>query len=236
MGISLFFLLCHEALPPPRIFLEPTFPVKLGDLVKYECVGAYGSLQCLLLRVDRPGMSPRVVFREDAIWEGRVGWFFMDNVAAQHTGIYTCVYYFNGFYSKNSNELPLIIRDVLESPFLWVSPSTSTFFGQSLTFHCNSTLALDKYYLYHGSIEAENPFIESLNSSAHEGQFYYPYVHRYVLGQYLCMAYNSQNPYLWTGISNKLLITAGAPPFLFAPGPHLIHMALTSAALGELLA
>nr|XP_020859691.1 uncharacterized protein LOC110220134 isoform X1 [Phascolarctos cinereus] len=128
MGISLFFLLCHgfsltelcqvwegilglQALPPPRIFLEPTFPVKLGDLVKYECVGAYGSLQCLLLRVDRPGMSPRVVFREDAIWEGRVGWFFMDNVAAQHTGIYTCVYYFNGFYSKNSNELPLIIRE-----------------------------------------------------------------------------------------------------------------------------
>ncbi|XP_072463692.1 natural cytotoxicity triggering receptor 1-like isoform X2 [Notamacropus eugenii] len=249
MSASQLFLLCYElsllwtksdqvqqVLPPPRLFLEPRFPVRLGTPATYECVGAYGS-NAYMLMLHKPGQQPQTVKWVRSEWEGRVGKFPMGNVTAEQAGLYSCMYQFDELYSKYSNEVPLVIRAVTMSPFLWVTPTTTPSFRQSLTFHCNSTSASDQYCLYHGSMEEWKPCIEALNKSKHEALFYYREVHRYVLGQYVCMTYNSSRPYQWSEISNTLLITlGGAPPFPFALWPHHIHVALTSAALGELLA
>ncbi|XP_072463691.1 natural cytotoxicity triggering receptor 1-like isoform X1 [Notamacropus eugenii] len=226
----------QQVLPPPRLFLEPRFPVRLGTPATYECVGAYGS-NAYMLMLHKPGQQPQTVKWVRSEWEGRVGKFPMGNVTAEQAGLYSCMYQFDELYSKYSNEVPLVIRAVTMSPFLWVTPTTTPSFRQSLTFHCNSTSASDQYCLYHGSMEEWKPCIEALNKSKHEALFYYREVHRYVLGQYVCMTYNSSRPYQWSEISNTLLITlGGAPPFPFALWPHHIHVALTSAALGELLA
>ncbi|XP_036600358.1 natural cytotoxicity triggering receptor 1-like [Trichosurus vulpecula] len=244
MGFSLLFLLCQalcvavldsQHLPPPRLFIEPEFPIKVLGLVTFDCLGAYGSQRYFLVRYYSD-QNKEIIRQEKSIWEGRVGRFIMENVTSRQAGLYSCIYEFNRFHSAQSNKVALIMRDIPESPFLWVTPTVSPTFRQSLTFHCNSTLLFDKYYLYHGSMEEKNPFIEPLNSSVRQSLFYYREVHGHLLGQYLCIAYSSQSPYHWSDISNIVTITAGAPPFLFTPWPHLIHVALTAAALGELLA
>ncbi|XP_051845989.1 leukocyte-associated immunoglobulin-like receptor 2 isoform X2 [Antechinus flavipes] len=189
-------------LPPPKLSLEPGFPVKLGGMVSYLCVGAYGSERYRLVREIHGRL--RTVINLEALWGGRGATFNLTDLVAEQAGPYLCVYKFGELYSKNSDKVPLIIRNVLESPFLWVFPPGFVSPRQTLYFHCNSSLNLDRYYLYHGAIEANKPFIEPLNISAHEAQFYFREMHRRLLGEYQCLAYHSRNPYHLTGLSNKV--------------------------------
>ncbi|XP_031819364.1 leukocyte-associated immunoglobulin-like receptor 2 isoform X2 [Sarcophilus harrisii] len=191
-----------QLLPPPKLSLEPGFPAKLGSSVTYLCVGAFGSQSYRLVREERGRLW--TVIKMAGLWGGRGAMFNLTDLAAEQAGRYLCVYEFGRLYSKNSDKVPLIIRNILESPFLWVSPPGSVGPRQTLYFHCNSTLPLDKYYLYHGAIEANKPFIEPLKTSAHEAQFFFQEILRHQLGEYLCLAYHSYNPYHLTGLSNKV--------------------------------
>ncbi|XP_074153774.1 natural cytotoxicity triggering receptor 1-like isoform X2 [Sminthopsis crassicaudata] len=170
-------------------------------MVMYLCVGSYGSQKYRLIQEIHGRLH--TVKRVDPLWDGRGAMFNLTNLVPEQAGPYVCIYEFGRLYSKNSDKIPLIIRDILESPFLWVFPSSSAVPRQAMYFHCNSTLSLDKYYLYHGAIEANKPFIEPLNVSEHEGLFFFREIHRHQLGQYLCVAYHSRNPYHLSSLSNK---------------------------------
>ncbi|XP_027715912.1 platelet glycoprotein VI-like isoform X2 [Vombatus ursinus] len=235
MGPSLATLLClrfcvvqalqsfHD-LPPPVFEVDPQYPVPLGQPLKLHCMGPQDSSTYRIYKeaVEEP------LSLNDSSWESKTPRFEYPETNAQHAGRLRCVYEFHSFWSKPSNPLEVQVSGFYEKPLLWAVPGPSVPQGHNFTIHCNSSVGLDSFVLYHGKLEYEFKTIRIHSIKKNEAVFFLHNKTEDMNGRYRCYGYMSSEPHRWSTPSDVLLLSGGLSSG-WCIMIHLIHVVLALA-------
>ncbi|XP_051845984.1 platelet glycoprotein VI-like [Antechinus flavipes] len=221
MGFHRPFLLClgfyvvralqeFYELPAPRLEVEPSYPVPLGATLLLRCRGAYDSFS---YRFYKDALQEALSL-ENSCWESMTPHLRHPQATARLGGRYRCQYDFHSFWSKVSLPRDVPVAGLYEKPFLWATPGLSVPAGGSVTFHCNSSVGLDTFVLYHGSPESGFRTLEAENAGRNEAVVALHNKTEQMNGQYRCYGYVSSEPHSWSAASDSLVLSGGGelPP------------------------
>ncbi|XP_074163422.1 platelet glycoprotein VI-like [Sminthopsis crassicaudata] len=217
-------------LPAPRLEVEPSYPVPRGAALLLRCRGAEDSVR---YRFYKQALEEALSL-EDSCWESATPTLRHANVTARLAGRYRCHYDFHSFWSQLSPPGDVPVADFYEKPFLWATPGLSVPLGHSVTFHCNSSVGLDKFILYHGTPERGFQTLTPQSTDKNKATFPLQGKTEKMNGQYRCYGYMSSEPHFWSAASDILVLSGGGLP----PGCRntvLLHVVMVLATLGGLV-
>ncbi|XP_056652619.1 platelet glycoprotein VI-like isoform X2 [Monodelphis domestica] len=233
LPILLSFGLClslritaHQVtLPRPVLWAKPSSMVAWGADVILWCQGVPEVDMYRLERLgtsddyrDQPGLpGPRPQAR-----------FSLGSASATVAGKYRCSYRNGSYWSKPSSQLELVVTGVYGKPSFSVQPGPEVLWGKSVTFSCESQFSFNMFAVakegragiwrtQEGKSPARFPILTVAADHA---------------GTYLCYAFDSHFPYLWTAPSDPLELkvtgvprtqspTEGATPTGAPTHPHI---------------
>ncbi|XP_020859780.1 platelet glycoprotein VI-like [Phascolarctos cinereus] len=235
MGPSLAALLClrfcvvqaletfHD-MPPPVFEAEPKYPVPLGQPLKLHCTGPQDAVS---YRVYKEAVEEPLNFSESS-WESKSSVFHYPKADLLHAGRFRCGYEFHSFWSKLSKPLDVNVSGLYEKPLLWAVPGHSVPPGGNVTIHCNSSVGLDNFVLYHGKLEYEFKVIMAQSIKKNEAVVILYNKTEDMNGRYRCYGYMSGEPHHWSTASDVLLLSGGLSS-RWCIIIHLIHVVLALA-------